>query len=142
MLVMSMALTLRREALDEEEEKKEDKPPKVEDAPAAEADPIDEWGSFAPVGGKKKKGKKSKFADLEPEEPPPPPPEPEPVAAAEAAADDEWGMATTKKKKGKKGKVSDHLFCNMHEMYGWSTVLSLAGEAYLVWWRLCKLGAY
>ncbi|QIX02374.1 hypothetical protein AMS68_007891 [Peltaster fructicola] len=94
------------EFLDEDEEKKEDEPPKDEEPPAAEADPIDEWGSFAPVGGKKKKGKKGKLADPEPEElPPPPPPEPEPVVPAETVADDEWGMATTKKKKGKKGKV-------------------------------------
>ena len=78
----------------------------------------DEWGSFAPAGGKKKKGKKGKVAEPEPlpepepepepEPPAEPEPEPEPAPAPEAPADDMLGFSTTgKKKKGKKGaKVS------------------------------------
>jgi hypothetical protein len=115
------------EDFEEEEKRKEEEEAKkaeeeaaakaAEEAPASafagEADPIDEWGSFATVG-KKKKGKKGK-AEPEPE------PEPEPVpdtgdlgasvtadapAAPETNPDDDWGFTTAgKKKKGKKGKV-------------------------------------
>ncbi|KAI7399266.1 hypothetical protein KC336_g15109 [Hortaea werneckii] len=116
------------EEFEEEEKKREEEEAKLaeeagDEPPPAEPepDPIDDWGSFAPAGGKKKK-KKGKAAEPEPEpepEPAPeePPPEAEPAmenvdlggggndAAAEANPDDMWGFATTgKKKKGKKGK--------------------------------------
>ncbi|PPJ53386.1 hypothetical protein CBER1_01017 [Cercospora berteroae] len=77
-------------------------------AEPVEAEPVDDWGSFATVG-KKKKPKKGAFAwDAveEPEAPvevvvdPPPPP-----AASETPAADDWGsFATVGKKKGKSKK--------------------------------------
>lgn len=98
----SGVLTSCREELEDEEKKQKDEEEAAAKAKegdagavAGEADPLDEWGSFAPVGGKKKKGKKGA-------EEPAPAPAPEP--AVEATADDDWGFAT-KKKKGKKGKV-------------------------------------
>ena len=113
---------------EEEEKRQEEEAKKAEEEAAAaatngagEADPMDEWGSFA-TAGKKKKGKNGKNEPEPP--PPPPPPEPEPhiepvYLGASATADanpDEWGSFATvgKKKKGtKKGKVCDLLFFRM-----------------------------
>ena len=56
---------MHRDDFEDEEKKKEEEETGAAngdvgaEVPAAEADPGDEWGSFAPVGGKKKKkGKK------------------------------------------------------------------------------------
>ncbi|KAK1066632.1 hypothetical protein LTR74_007002 [Friedmanniomyces endolithicus] len=98
---------------DEAAKKGDDENADATPAAAAEPDAADDWGAFASVGGKKKKGKKGQ-------------PEPEPVAdpvldtidlgesgtldatpptATEPDAADEWGFSGGKKKKGaKKGK--------------------------------------
>ena len=91
---------------EEEEAKKAEEEAAAKGDAAAEADPIDDWGSFA-TAGKKKKGKKG----ADPLPPPPPDPESKGIdlgasATADANPDDDFGgFSTGKKKKGKKGKV-------------------------------------
>lgn len=116
---------------EDEEKKKAEEEEAAANAGATADPPADDWDAFAPVGGKKKKGKKGQ---AEPDPPPPPPP-PVPEsdtfdlgasAPAEANPDDDWGaFSTGKKKKGKKGKVCDFRlslrFRWIHVLY-WSEI--------------------
>ncbi|KAF2211418.1 hypothetical protein CERZMDRAFT_106400 [Cercospora zeae-maydis SCOH1-5] len=101
----------KKQADDEDEQEKaaEEESPAVADTgtASADADPLDDWGTFATVG-KKKKPKKSAFAwDAEPEpEAPVEPVADPPPAAAETPAEDDGGSFATVGKKGKKSKKS------------------------------------
>ncbi|KAM3418943.1 hypothetical protein BST61_g4901 [Cercospora zeina] len=97
----------KKQAEDEEEQDnaaEEESPPAATGTASAEADALDDWGTFATVG-KKNKPKKSAFAwdEPEPEAPVEPVADPHP-AAAETPAEDAWGSFATVGRKGKKSK--------------------------------------